>query len=372
MSRKFALLVATALTAVSLTITVPGLTAGTAQAQSVPAGYDPSYAKIIEAANQEGALSIYSATDASAVSELLKGFEALYPKIKLEYADQNSTEMYNRFISEAAANTGTADLMWSSAMDLQIKLVNDGYAQPYATQESKALPAWANWKNEAYGTTAEPIVFAYNKRLVPEADVPKTHADLAKLLTAKADAYKGKVTSYDPERSGVGFLYITQDAQANSNTWDLVKAMGQTGVKLYTSSGAMIERLTSGEHTIGYNMIGSYVLERQKKDPTSIGVVLPNDYTIVMSRIAFIPKAARHPNAAKLFLDYLLSKQGQEAMVARYMGSIRTDLTHINPTADLPESMLRPIQVGPELLTYLDQAKRLKFLKDWQKSLQGK
>lgn len=368
---KLALLVATALT-VTVSVAVPAFTAGTAQAQSVPAGYDPAYAKIIEAANQEGALSIYSATDAAAVSELLKGFEALYPKVKLEYADQNSTEMYNRFISEAAANTGTTDLMWSSAMDLQMKLVNDGYAQSYSSPESKSIPDWANYKNEAFGTTAEPIVFAYNKRVVPAADVPKTHADLAKLLAEKPDAYKGKVTSYDPERSGVGFLYITQDVQANKNTWDLVKAMGQTGVKLYTSSGAMIERLTSGEHTIGYNMIGSYVYERQHKDPESLGIVLPSDYTIVMSRIAFIPKGAKHPNAAKLFLDYLLSKQGQQAMQARYMGSIRTDLASANPTAGIPESTLRPIHVGPELLTYLDQVKRLKFLKDWQKSLQGK
>ena len=366
MRRNLALLVATA-----IAVAAPVLTVDRALAQTVPAGYDPSYAKIIEAANQEGAISIYSATDAAAVTELLKGFEALYPKIKLEYADQNSTEMYNRFISEAAANTGTTDLMWSSAMDLQIKLVNDGYAQAYASPETRNLPDWANWKNEAYGTTAEPIVFAYNKRIVPEADVPKTHAELTKLLTEKADTYKGKVTSYDPERSGVGFLYITQDAQANKNTWDLVKAMGQTGAKLYTSSGAMIERLSSGEHTIGYNMIGSYVLERQKKDP-AMGVVLPTDYTILMSRIAFIPKGAKHPNAAKLFLDYLLSKPGQEAMVARYMGSIRNDLQHVNPTADMPPDMLRPIHVGPELLTYLDQAKRLKFLKDWQKSLQGK
>ena len=54
------------------------------------------------------------------------------------------------------------------------------------------------------------------------------------------------------------------------------------------------------------------------------------------------------------------------------MGSIRTDLASANPTAGIPESTLRPIHVGPELLTYLDQVKRLKFLKDWQKALQGK
>ena len=357
--------------AAAIAIATPLLTPGTAPAQGLPAGYDPSYARIVEAANQEGTLNVSSTTDATVAGELLRGFEALYPGIKLEYAEQNSTEMYNRFISEAAANTGTTDFMWSAAMDLQIKLVNDGYAQPYASPEIRALPDWANWKNEAYGTTAEPVVIAYNKRVVPEADVPKTHADLTRLLTEKAEAYQGKVSSLDPERSGLGFLYLAQDMQANRNGWDLAKAMGQSGVKLYTSSGAMIERLSSGEHSIGYNVIGSYVLERQKKDP-AIGIVLPSDYTIVMARIAFIPKGARHPNAARLFLDYLLSRPGQEAMTRRSVGAIRTDLAYLNPTADMPVDMLRPIAMNQELLAHLDQVKRLKFLKSWQTALQRK
>ena len=182
---------------------------------------------LIEAANKEGALSIYSTADAAEVSELLTEFRALYPKLKVEYADQNSTELYSRYVAEAAAGA-TADLIWSSAMDLQIKLVNDGYAMTYASPEKAALPDWANWKNKAYGTTAEPIVFAYNKRLVPEADVPRSHADFAKLLAAQADGLKGKVTSYDPERSGVGFLYVTQDVQISPRRpGTLVKAMGK-------------------------------------------------------------------------------------------------------------------------------------------------
>jgi iron(III) transport system substrate-binding protein len=134
---------------------------------AVPAGYPRSYSNRVLEANQEGRLSIYSTTDAHEVDELLRDFRALYPQIAIDYADINSTEVYSRFIAEVAAKEGTADLLWSTAMDLQIKLVNDGYAQAYASPEKPNLPPWAIWKNEAYGITAEPVVIVYNKRLVP-------------------------------------------------------------------------------------------------------------------------------------------------------------------------------------------------------------
>ena len=92
----------------------------------------------------------------------------------------------------------------------------------------------------AYGTTYEPITFVYNKRLVPEADVPKDHTDLLKLLNAKPDFYKGKITAYDPERSGVGYLFCNEDIKDFPQAWDLFKAMGKAQAKLYTSAGAMM------------------------------------------------------------------------------------------------------------------------------------
>src|SRR5580765_627590 len=107
-----------------------------AQAQ-VPEGYPADYAKIVEAAKKEGKVVIYATTDAVAANPLIKDFEALYPGIKVEYSDLNSTELYNRFIAEAAANNGTADVLWSSAMDLQVKLVADGQALSYASPEIK-------------------------------------------------------------------------------------------------------------------------------------------------------------------------------------------------------------------------------------------
>ncbi len=331
--------------------------------------------QLVAAAEAEGKVVVYSTTDSASVAAMLKDFAALHPRIVVEYNDMNSTELYNRFVSEAGAGAGSGDLLWSSAMDLQIKLANDGYTQTYASAETAKLPKWAVWKDEAFGTTYEPIAFVYNKRLLKPEEVPQSHADLAKALRAHPDRFRGKLTSYDPERSGLGFLLVTQDSQDDKDFWNTARAYGSVGPKLYTSTGAMMERIQSGEHLIGFNMIASYAVQKQKKDP-SFGIVYPKDYTLVMSRIALIPKAAKHPAAAKVFLDYLVSPRGQKALA--YGGSVfavRPEVEGEMGAAGVQKALgaaVRPITVGPALLEYLDQAKRLDFLKKWQQALSGK
>lgn len=324
---------------------------------------------LVATAAKEGKVVIYGATDQKAVAPLIKDFETLYPGIKAEYHDMNSTELYNRFISETAAGP-SADVTWSSAMDLQVKLVNDGYAQPHKSVETSRLPDWAVWKNEAFGTTFEPVAIVYNKRLLDGAEVPKTHAELAKLLADKADRFRAKVTTYDPEKSGLGFLLHSQDAQTNSQSfWNLVSSLGTAGVRVQSSTGTMMERIASGENLIGYNMLGSYARARAQKDP-SIGVILPRDYTLIVSRVIFIAKKAAHPNAARLWVDYILSKRGQEIISSKSeLYSIREDVAGDTTAAGLKQELgaaVKPITIGPGLLTYLDQSKRLEFMKQWK------
>jgi iron(III) transport system substrate-binding protein len=258
-------------------------------------------------------------------------------------------------------------------MDLQMKLAADGLAAVYKSPESAALPEWAHYKDTVYATTFEPIAIVYNKRLVPPEDVPKTHADFLKLLTgSKGDKYQKKVTTYDAEKSGVGFMLVNQDAKLDPQFWDLVKAMGTRGVNLQSSTGTMMERIASGENLIGYNILGSYAITRAKKDP-SIGVQLTTDYNLVLSRIIFIGKNARHPNAAKLFTDHVLSRRGQTIMAEQAdLYSVRTDITGKDSGAGLSKELgnaVKPIAVNNDLLVGLDQAKRLEFLKQWQSSL---
>jgi iron(III) transport system substrate-binding protein len=348
------------------------MSAASARAQ-VPEGYPADYANVIAAAKKEGKVVVYATTDAAAANPLIRDFQQLYPGVTIEYSDLNSTELYSRFIAEAAAGS-TADLLWSSAMDLQLKLAADGQAANYASPEIPALPKWAVWKNQAYGTTYEPITFVYNKRLVPEADVPQDHTALLNLLNAKPDAYKGKVTAYDPEKSGVGYLFVNQDAKNFPAAWDLFKAVGKVNIKLYTSAGAMIERVTSGEHTIAYGVFGSYALGRSKKVP-NLGIVTPKDYTLIASRVAFISAKAKNPNAARLFLDYLVSKRGQNIIANQAdLYSLRDDVSGeatAKGVSQLIGDKARPIPITEDLLANLDEAKRLDFLKKWQAAMKG-
>jgi iron(III) transport system substrate-binding protein len=205
-------------------------------------------------------------------------------------------------------------------------------------------------------------------------EIPQSHADLLRVLTTKTDKLKGKVTTYDIEKSGVGFMLITQDSKYNPAFWDLIKALGVAGPRFQSSAGTMMERISSGENVLGYNIFASYAVLRAKKDP-SIGYVLPKDYTLVMSRVQFISKSAKNPNAAKLWLDYVLSKRGQTIIANQAdLGSIRSDVEGEMTAAGLAKTLgtsVRPIPVNAELLVYLDQTKRLDFLKQWQAAIKG-
>jgi iron(III) transport system substrate-binding protein len=347
---------------------------GAALAQSAPPGYPADYAQTIAAANKEGKVVIYSALDTKAAQPLIKDFSALYPNVKVEYNDMNSTEMYNRFIAEAASGQGSADVMWSSAMDLQVKLVDDGQALTYASPEASKLPGWAVYKNQAYGTTYEPAVFIYNKRLVSADEVPQDHAAFAKLIATKAEKFKGKVTTYDIEKSGVGFMFVVQDTKYFPGMKDLEKGFGASSYRVYASTGNMLEKVSSGEHLLGYNVLGSYALVRAKKDP-ALGVVLPKDYTLVLSRVLFIGKQAKNPNAAKLWTDYILSPRGQRLIGGDVeLFAIRSDVDAEYTAASLAKQLgsnVKPIPVSAEIVTMLDQKKRLDFLGDWKATLQA-
>ncbi len=343
------------------------LTAGSALAQ-VPAGYPADYQKLVDGAKKEGKLVVYGATDSKATQPLIRDFNALYPGITVEYNDMNSTEVYNRFISEAAAGGNTADVVWSSAMDLQLRLASGGNALQYRSVEAGKMPAWAVWEDKAYGTTFEPAAIVYNKRLLDPKEVPQTHADFARLI--QQPKFRDKVTTYDIEKSGVGFMFMTQDARLYPQFAALQQAFGVAKVRVQSSTGTMMERISSGENLIGYNVLGSYALVRAKTDP-AIGVVLPKDYTQIMSRVVFINKAAKNANAAKLWLDYMLSQRGQ-AIIANEskLYAIRADVKGETTSADLIAQVgaanVKPIPVHPSVLEYLAPAKRMAFLKGWK------
>jgi iron(III) transport system substrate-binding protein len=337
----------------------------------VPPGYQAGYAATIRAAEDEGKLVIYSTTDLRVAKFLVGDFQALYPRIEVEYQDLNSTELHHRFIAETQLGSDSADVLWSSAMDQQFSLVNSGYAQAYKSPETSRLPAWAVWKEQAFDTTYEPIVIAYNKRLLAANEVPHTRRDLIRLLSASPARFKGKVVTYNIEKSGLGFMLAAQDANQSPGFWELARAFGNADARFQLTTEAMLRSVASGRALVAYNVLGSYALANARTNP-SVGYVFPKDYTLVTSRVMFISKRAQHPNAAKLWVDYVLSRRGQAVIANRaYLYSVRSDVAGETTAASLQSALgasLKPVPLGPGLIGHLESSKYREFVEQWRQA----
>jgi iron(III) transport system substrate-binding protein len=344
--------------------------AAAVSAQPVPAGYPADYAGLIEKAKKEGKVVLYTSTDAKQAQPLVDAFKAAHPGIDVEVNDLGTNGSYNRALSEAAAKQVGSDIVWTSAMDLQMTLVQKGLAEAYKSPEEKNLPAWAVYKDMLYGTTIEPAAILYNKKLFPAEWVPKTRGDLIKVLQDHRDALKGKVASFDPEKSGTGFFFATADLRNTKTFWDVATAFGAVDGKVYGSSGAMREKVVSGEHVMAFNVIGSYALEWARENP-NLGVAFTSDYSAAFSRVAQISKGAPHPAAARVFLDFLLSPRGQKVLGEHGVPSIRSDVPGLNLPAieKMVGGGLKPTPVDDQLLYYMQPMRRAEFFQHWKKAM---
>lgn len=315
---------------------------------------------------------LYSSLDEPLAKPMIEAFQARNTGIAVSYEDLQTADIYDRIVRETDAGETTADFAFSSSMDLQMKLANDGYAQPAQVALSASWPRWANWRDTAYALTYEPAVFIYNKPAFAELPPPATRGELLDYLETNADSIFGRIGTYDIERSGVGFMFFSRDQEQYADLWTLVGAMGAAGVKLYSTTSAIVERVADGQFVFGYNILGSYAAEAAARNP-DLGIVLPRDFTIVTSRIGLVPTAAANPDLGRLVLDFFMSAEGQTIMADKLqIAALNPDVPGDN-TANAMQlalgNQLRPVPVSPGLMVYLDQVKRARLIKRWNDAL---
>ncbi|MBM6549785.1 ABC transporter substrate-binding protein [Marinomonas ostreistagni] len=311
-------------------------------------------------------LTIYSATDRSAIAPLLEEFAALYPETNIDYVEFNTQELYDELVMPAQP---TPDVVISSAPDLQVKLVNDGYALSLDNlPDMSPEQPWAQWSDELFGFSYEPIVFVYNKQAFAQHDVPTTHEALAEQLRDRPDFYNGRIGTYDAANSGLGYLVATQDEVTFSLTGRLQESLGRAQADIHCCTSILLNKLSQGELVFGYNLLGSYAMARALKD-NNIDVIVPEDYALVVIRSAFVHQATDNPIVATNFIRYLRSPAGQKT-IAAHSALLPLDRS-LEPHSDVRQQLTKPtnfhpIRLGPELLLYLDKRKREYFLNRWQ------
>lgn len=323
------------------------------------AAFEVEDTKLYDSAAETGRLRIVSTADIDVFEPIILAFQQEHPGIAVDYTVASSAEVMNAIYEEGES----FDLAISSAMDLQTKLANDGYAHTYQSAVTATLPEWAKWRDQLFAFTQEPAVLVVSDQAFRDIPLPTTREDLIELLRDHPEQFQGRIGTYDVRTSGLGYLFATQDSRNTGSYWRLTELMGRLDTKLYCCSGQMITDIAEGRLAFAYNVLGSYASSRLKDTP-GIRIVPFNDFLSVMLRTALIPKTAENPEAGGVMVDFLAALNTRPDLTRQ------TGLPPISSDIGDLSNAMRPIRLGPGLLVFLDRLQRDTFLRSWSSSME--
>ncbi|MCB1391347.1 MAG: ABC transporter substrate-binding protein [Rhodobacteraceae bacterium] len=303
-------------------------------------------------------VSVLATTDIGFFSPLADAYLAQHPDLAIRYVQAASQEVQRAVDRDGAR----FDLVISTAMDLQMKLANDGFAHPLPADLVQSVPAWARWRDRLVAIALEPVVLLLADSALEGLPAPRSRRDLIALLRDHPETFAGRIGTYDPRISGAGYLFLTQDARMSDSIWRLAEVMGRLDARLYCCSGDMIAGLLSGDLLVGYNVLGSYAAANLPEG-SGVHVVPLEDFTITLQRTALIPANAPAPEQGTALLRFLLSDPGQEIQAQVTGNGV------MRPETFASQPWLRPIRLDPGLLSSLDSMTRDRFLAEWNAAL---
>ena len=276
----------------------------------LPARADDAFGskELIAAAEKEGGLTFYTANFAETEQEVIKAFNKRFPNIKVAMVRAPGGQLITRIKTEAAAGKLAADVIDHSDRGLMLQLADlfQDYAPPNAADyRADALVSPKLWPSVTLGWA-----IAYNTQLVKNA--PKTWMDLLK--PEYKDKQIGQVVG---PSGGTTWTRIMFERQVlGEEYW---KKQAALNIALYPSGAPTSDALVRGEVSIApllYNIIYTKIVDGAPAET----VFAPEGVPIIPYADG-IPKTSKSPNAAKLFLNWRLSREGQSFQIEK-LGNI--------------------------------------------------
>lgn len=281
----------------------------------LPDYYPADYPALVEASKREGGtLTIYSNTDQQSWAPIIDAFQDKFPWVgSVNATNLDSDEVFQRVLSEQAIGQDSADIVVSNAADAWADFAErPDTLVDYTSPELDHLPDFAQPMPNVYTLSVDPISLVYNTALLPDDEKPTSIADLAAKVTEDPEEFNGRIAVRNP-KGAFGFTVTRAFVDNNPDAaWaELAKILPFSQNE--TSTGGMVEKVTSGEYTVGFFM-GSPALTAEQRTGGLIKAVFPTDGTPLLRRGIGIANGAPHEATAKLFLDFVMSETGQSAV----------------------------------------------------------
>jgi iron(III) transport system substrate-binding protein len=294
---------------------------------------------LVEKAKREGTLTLYSGMNNSDTLFIGDAFTKKYPFIKFKFIRITAGKRLQRLIMEKQAGKRIADVFHVMGVDSTI-FRKEGLLQKYVSPETGNWPE--GFKDpEGYwtGYYSSYNAWMYNTRMVSEKEAPKSYEDL---LDPK---WKGKIGM---SRGEYEWYQGMMDFMGREKGLQFMRRLADQDIRMYGGKTLTMQLMASGEFPIAKGTLHRGLQIKKRGAPLQL-IDFPTP-TLAGMRAIVLHADAPHPNAGKLFIDFMLSKQGQEALNKRDRHAVRMDIK-VDPVLEKVRNNQFPIKPAPAEVT---------------------
>ncbi|MBI4522718.1 MAG: extracellular solute-binding protein [Deltaproteobacteria bacterium] len=292
--------------------------------------------KISEGAKKEGKLVFYAVLSAPETRALLDGFQHKYPAIQTEQFRLGADKMRTKILTEAKAGRHVFDVVSVNVIDSGALLSQRLFA-PYRALAREAIPDGLK-DEEGYWTAiyVRQFVLAYNTKIIAPKQAPK---DWWELLERRWSAQLGLDAEETEWYAALANYWGKEKAQK------LIKGLAAQKPSVRRGHSLIAELMSAGEFPLSL-AYGSRI-EEMKARGAPVDWVETTDPIVTSPSVISVSARAPHPNAAHLFLEYVLSREGQALLAKSHRVTVRKDVPILSPRLNV--SRLKTFYVNPRI-----------------------
>ncbi|MBR7825099.1 extracellular solute-binding protein [Actinospica sp. MGRD01-02] len=341
-----ALAVCAALAACSTGTSAPASSATTLSAPE-------SVASLQQKAASEKGLVVYANVPNQYFQPVIAAFNKQYPKIQVQVTTLDDHAIFSKYEAEAAQGARTADLLVASAPASWVEAEQNGVPAAVTPAGLGAFPSWVNQGHGVYVMSAEPMLLGYNEKLLSASQVPHTWSQLA--ADAKADPSRYRMVSY-PITNTLDYagVYGLEHLMGGEKTMNIFAALAPV-TTTYNEGLDQLQQVVRGSASLSY-MTSGLAQGALSQYKGLAGYTFMQDGTPLVPRAVSVTAKASSPASAQLFLDFLYSEAGQQALCA---GGFEATMNGFQPANGCTASLTSLAKEVPASSTYLvpiDQA----------------
>lgn len=301
-------------------------------------------------AQPSGTVKFYSSMVLTVVEPIIEEFHKRHPGIRIDLLYSGSVQLEQRIFAELDAGDLQADVIWAANPALFLNLKQRGALARHDSPHAGAIPAGLRDADGMfYAGRVHNMGIGYNTRLVPPDRVPKTWEAFLEFGPRSATA--------SPLHSGTNFNMLGAFVQNEKLGWAWFEKAKAKGMRVVRGTGDVTRGLTSGEFAVIKGI--DYIIAAEAAKGAPVAFVFPDDGVLSLPSPLGIGAKARNAAAASVFVDFILSKEGQQMLVDRHFLPVRTDVA---PPPGLPSpAEIRSLEVDPVWLAENGPALRERF-----------